>query len=130
MAILIYVFIFRWFARRVKPFSSPKVLNDDYLYIQCGRMRYEWNQTKAESNKRKHGVRFVDAVVALEDDLALTIEDLSSFGEERFLTLGRSDSSKVLMVVWCIRREDTIRIISARKATPHEVKTFWAEVQR
>ncbi|MDX8402665.1 MAG: BrnT family toxin [Mariprofundaceae bacterium] len=86
-------------------------------------MRYEWDRNKAESNRRKHGVRFADAVLVLEDGLALTIEDDSAQGEQRFITIGADDAGRVLVVIWTMRR-DAIRIISARKATAHERKAY------
>jgi len=88
-------------------------------------MRYQWDEKKSKSNDKKHGIRFVDACATLEDEQALTIEDAEAVGEARFLTIGRNDLNKLLLVVWCIRRGDCIRIISARKATAHEKKQFW-----
>lgn len=87
-------------------------------------MYYEWDKTKAASNIRKHGIRFADAVTALEDDSALTVEDDLVEGERRFITIGMNDTLRMLVVVWTERRIDTIRIISARKATAHERKTY------
>jgi len=87
-------------------------------------MRYEWDKAKAASNLRKHGVRFADAVTTLEDDYALTVEDDSEEGEMRFVTIGMNDALHLLVVVWTERVGDVIRIISARKATAHERKTY------
>jgi len=87
-------------------------------------MYYEWDKTKAASNIQKHGIRFADAVTALEDDSALTVEDDSAKGERRFVTIGMNDTLRMLVVVWTERRINTIRIISARKATAHERKTY------
>jgi uncharacterized DUF497 family protein len=50
-------------------------------------MQVEWDPAKAASNLRKHGVDFADAVIALEDEYALTIED-HGHDEQRFKTLG------------------------------------------
>ncbi len=87
-------------------------------------MHYEWDKTKAASNTQKHGIRFADAVTALEDDSALTVEDDSAEGERRFVTIGMNDTLRMLVVIWTERRIDTIRIISARKATAHERKAY------
>jgi len=87
-------------------------------------MRYEWDRTKATSNLRKHGIRFADAVTALEDDHALTIEDDSAQDERRFVTIGMNDALHLLVVIWTERVIDVIRIISARKATAHERKMY------
>jgi uncharacterized DUF497 family protein len=78
---------------------------------------------KARSNRRKHGVDFADAAVALEDELAFTIEDTLSRGEQRFVTLCCDPHGRVIVVVFTLRG-DTVRIISARKATGHERKVY------
>ena len=80
---------------------------------------FEWDPGKAKENLRKHGVDFADAVIALEDDNALTIED-SDHDEPRFKTLGMGPTLNVLLVVHCERTENCIRIISARKADKNE----------
>jgi hypothetical protein len=76
--------------------------------------RYEWDPTKAASNQRRHGVHFADAVGVLEDERAITIEDVST-SEERFKTLGTDFLGRVLVVIYTYRG-DAIRLISARKA--------------
>jgi uncharacterized DUF497 family protein len=78
-------------------------------------VRYEWDPRKAASNFAKHGVHFADAVGVLEDDLAITIEETSA-NEPRLKTLGLDFLGRVLVVVYTWR-DDTIRLISARKAT-------------
>ncbi len=50
-------------------------------------MKYEWDKSKAKINLRKHGVDFADAVISLEDENALTIEDFDQ-NEQVFKTLG------------------------------------------
>jgi uncharacterized DUF497 family protein len=60
----------------------------------------EWDRAKARANFTKHGVRFADAVTALEDDSALTIPDLSSEVEERWVTMGLDASGRLLFVVY------------------------------
>jgi len=82
-------------------------------------MDYQWDPRKASENLRKHGVDFADAVIALEDEHALTIED-PDHQERRFKTLGMGSYLDILLVVHCERRENTVRIISARKADRKE----------
>jgi uncharacterized DUF497 family protein len=79
---------------------------------------YEWDPEKARSNRLKHGISFAEATAVLEDAHALTIEDEHP-GEQRFITLGMDTLGRVLVVVFT-SRPTTIRIISARKATPGE----------
>lgn len=85
--------------------------------------RYEWDPAKAAANRAKHRVDFADAVGALEDELALTLRDLGSVGEERFVTLGRGALGQLLVVVYTFRGE-RIRIISARPATGRERRQY------
>ena len=86
-------------------------------------MGLEWDPAKAESNLRKHGVRFADAVTALEDNGALTIRDPFTWDEERWITLGRDLLGRVLVVIYTWRGEN-IRVVSARPATPHERREY------
>jgi uncharacterized DUF497 family protein len=87
-------------------------------------MKFAWDSAKAVQNLRKHGVDFADAVIALEDENALTFED---FGhqEQRFMTLGMGPKLNVLFVVHVERCEDTIRLISARKADRNETSQYY-----
>jgi hypothetical protein len=85
-------------------------------------VKVEWDYLKATSNLEKHNVDFADAVTVLDDDLAITIRDETS-GEERFVTLGTDALGRLLVVVYTWR-EDCIRIISARKATPRERRRY------
>lgn len=78
-------------------------------------MDIEWNPRKAKENLRKHNVDFADAVIALEDENALTIEDLDH-GELRYKTLGMGPTLNILFVVHGVLSKNCIRIISARKA--------------
>ncbi|MDR2213002.1 MAG: BrnT family toxin [Pseudomonadales bacterium] len=87
-------------------------------------MNYEWNENKRAENLAKHGVDFVDAVGALEDPRNLTIEDSGSEGEQRLITLGLGFCGRILYVVWTERGMDTLRIISARKASPGEAHDY------
>jgi uncharacterized DUF497 family protein len=83
---------------------------------------YEWDSKKAMSNLHKHRVAFADAVSALEDELALTL-DQAHHDEQRFVTIGTDALARVLVVVYTFRGEK-IRIISAREATPRERRQY------
>ena len=85
-------------------------------------MSFEWDLKKAASNFRKHGINFADAVTALEDELALTLDEDHPL-EQRFITIGTDALGHVLVVVYTFRGE-TIRIISAREATPRERRQY------
>ena len=83
---------------------------------------FQWDPGKALINQKVHGVSFAEAVTAFEDDYALTVEDEHS-DERRFITLGKDSTSRLLVVVYTYRG-DTIRIISARRATSQERKDY------
>ena len=82
----------------------------------------EWDPKKAASNLRKHGISFADAVIALEDEMALTGGD-DRPNEKRYVTIGADDVGRILVVVYTYR-DTRIRIISARKATPRERQQY------
>lgn len=86
-------------------------------------MKVIWDPAKARVNLRKHRVHFSDAEAVLFDPLALTIGEQDVDGERRFVTLGSDATGQVLVVVYTYRGE-TIRLISARKATPGERKGY------
>jgi uncharacterized DUF497 family protein len=89
-------------------------------------INFSWNQAKAKSNLKKHGVSFEEAQTVFYDDLAVQFYDEDSSEEERFLLLGMSNDSRILMVVHCERGDDgeELRIISARKATKNEQQHY------
>ena len=81
-------------------------------------MEFEWDPKKAEANRRKHGIEFLDAVIVFDDDRAVTLLDEHP-REERYVTFGMDAQGRVLAVSYAVRG-DTVRVISARKATPRE----------
>ncbi len=85
-------------------------------------MAYQWDPEKAEINFRKHGVSFVEASTVFADPLAGSFHDPDHSDEEdRFLTVGRSASDRIIIVSHTYRG-DNVRIISARPAAPKEVR--------
>ena len=87
-------------------------------------MRFAWDPAKADENLRAHGVSFQEATTVFGDPLAGTIPDPDhSVGEERLVTVGQSNTAQ-LIVVCHLEQGDTIRIISARRATAHERKEY------
>ena len=88
---------------------------------------FEWDPAKAESNVKKHGVTFEEAKSVFYDDHALQFydESHSQLQEDRFLMLGTSSESNILLVCHCEREGgNTVRIISARKATKSEKRHY------
>ena len=83
---------------------------------------FTWDENKNLSNQKKHGVSFEEAKAVFYDYHALEYYAPDhSQEEDRFVLLGMSTVTRLLVVCHCYRsQEGTIRIISARKATSNE----------
>ena len=82
----------------------------------------EWDPAKARANLRKHGVRFADAVTALEDARAVSVRD-DVGDEERWVSIGMDSLGHILVVVYTWR-DERVRLISARPATRKEARQY------
>jgi uncharacterized protein len=87
-------------------------------------MEIEWDSDKATANLNRHGVSFDEAATALSDPMALAQEDTSSQGEARWVLVGMSGEARLITVVYTVRNEERIRLISARRATRNETKFY------
>lgn len=88
-------------------------------------LSFEWDERKSSSNQKKHGVSFEEAKSVFTDQFARLISDPEhSDDEDRFILLGTSIHSRLLVVCHCIRVNDSIRIISARKADKQEREIY------
>ena len=89
-------------------------------------LRFEWDEHKAVANAKRHGVTFEEARSVFFDECARLIDDPDhSEDEERFILLGLSSSLRLLLVCHCYRSAgNVIRIVSARKATVFESKSY------
>lgn len=87
-------------------------------------MEIEYDSQKAKSNLAKHAISFEEAATALHDPLALVQEDRDVAYENRWVLIGLSKQANLLTVVYTLRGEDVIRLISARKATRREEKYY------
>lgn len=85
-------------------------------------LRFEWDERKNGSNRRKHGVSFEEAQTVFSDEHSLLLDDPEhSEAEDRFVLLGMSSVLRMLVVCHCYRADgDVIRIISARRADRYE----------
>jgi uncharacterized DUF497 family protein len=88
-------------------------------------MAIEFDPAKAAANLEKHGVSLADAQQVLSDPLAVSVEDLGAVGERRYVTIGLGSAGALLVVVYT-ERNGNYRLISARKATARERKTYEA----
>lgn len=86
-------------------------------------MEFRWDEHKRQINLRKHRIELADAVRVFDDPLALTLEDCDH-DEQRFVTMGRDALGRVLVVAYAYQEPDTLRLISARKAEPHERRQY------
>ena len=95
-------------------------------YNKIVKLSYEWNENKNRANFEKHGVWFEEAKTVWADSLATEFYDdsHSTNKEDRFIRIGFSTKDRLLLVVFCERNANVIRIVSARKATPKEKKDY------
>ena len=89
-------------------------------------MDYEWDPEKTTQNLRTHGVHLSYGADVLEDVYALTREDASAQGEQRWVSVGMDGLGRVLTVVYTYRGE-RIRLLSARRATKREREYYERE---
>ncbi|WP_434107699.1 BrnT family toxin [Paraburkholderia caffeinilytica] len=87
------------------------------------RVRFEWDEIKNQINIHKHGIDFIDAIDVFNHPVFTAIDQREDYGEDRWVALGWM-AAIVGVVVYVERSADVIRIISARKATKHEVKRY------
>ena len=90
-------------------------------------MKFEWDENKRLANIHKHKIDFVD-VEDIFYGCTITIEDdRERYREQRFITFG-SLQDRIVAIVHT-ENDETIRIISARKATKHEIRGYYATVK-
>ena len=93
-------------------------------------LRFEWHETKAAANRRKHRVAFEEAKTVFGDPRSLVVPDVAhSEGEERWVRIGISARGRLLVVVYT-ERGDVIRLISSRRASTREVADYEQTNQR
>ena len=100
------------------------ILQELYKCTYNVKMKIIYDPDKAKLNPINHdGVTFEEAGTVLLDPFAMTKEDTRDYDEQRFITLGISNQTRVLIVVWTMQ-EDNIRLISSWKATPMQRKQY------
>lgn len=90
-------------------------------------MRFEWDETKNQSNIRRHGIDFADVPSMFLAPMLTDIDDRVDYGEERWISIGMLVRG-IAVVVWTERAGDVIRIISARKANKDERRQYEAHI--
>ncbi len=91
-------------------------------------MRFEWDENKNRENVRKHGIDFQDVVDMFSHPMLIQLDTRQDYGADRWIGVGllRDLVAVVVYVEW--QDEETIRIISARKATSHESHEFYQRI--
>jgi len=91
------------------------------------KLEFEWDNTKAKANFRRHGVSFDLAKTVFKDPFAIErLDDREQHDEERFVIIGVADGKVLLFVVYT-EREEHIRIISARRTTQNEQDDYFRQ---
>lgn len=90
---------------------------------------FSWDARKVQANYEKHGVAFEGAATVFADPAGLDWKDPAhSRQERRYKRLGRSVTSRILLIVYTVRRlphgHETIRVISARQASRKERQAY------
>jgi uncharacterized DUF497 family protein len=88
---------------------------------------FEWDEAKNAANIKNHGIDFLDAALIFENPTIEAIDDREDYGEVRYNALGLS-GEMVLHVVYTWRGENTIRLISARRANRHDAKKYYRTI--
>jgi len=87
-------------------------------------MEFEWNENKNGENIRKHGFDFADAWQVFENPLLVKLDDRADYGEDRWTGVGMMSNGIVIVLVFTEKDQETIRIISMRKATKNERTSY------
>ncbi|TRU22518.1 MAG: BrnT family toxin [Microcystis aeruginosa Ma_MB_S_20031200_S102] len=86
-------------------------------------MKFEWDERKNESNFIKHGFDFADAYRIFNLPMVVELDERENYGEVRFIAIGLLDG-RVVVIVYTEPDDQTIRIISLRKALSYEGKYY------
>lgn len=94
-------------------------------YEKCTlRLRFEWDPKKANANRRKHGVSFVEAATCFEDPHGCYFRNEAPSHEDRLILIAFSQKQRLLFVVHAEVGQDSIRIVSARRASAAQKKLY------
>lgn len=89
-------------------------------------MQFEWDDNKEKINLSKHGIDFSTAALVFQDENRIEFYDEAhSEDEDRYITIGQIHGVAIIVMVVYTERGDTIRLISARKATSQERRRYY-----
>ena len=86
-------------------------------------MKFEWDKRKNQSNIEKHRLDFADAPKVFEAPMQVKLDERKDYGQDRWIGIGLMDM-RVVVIVFTEPKENTIRVISFRKATTDERKRY------
>lgn len=90
-------------------------------------MEFDWDEAKRKANLRDHGIDFVGIEAVFEDETVTILDDRFDYGEQRYVTFGILEGRVVAIAH--TETDELIRIISARKATRNEEKSYYKEIR-
>lgn len=91
-------------------------------------MRFDWDETKNQTNILKHGIDFLDVIEMFDQPMLTFLDRRVEYGEERWVAIGALKSA-FAVVVYTERLGDVIRLISARRATRKEAKRYVEHIE-
>lgn len=92
-------------------------------------MEFEWDEEKDAENLKNHHMGLSEGISVFDDGNRVEfLDDRFDYGEDRYITIGMNATARVLTVVYTERGEDTIRLISVRKATKAEERRYAANL--
>lgn len=86
-------------------------------------MKFQWDEKKRRANLKKHGVDFVDVADGFDHLTVVGLDDSQDYGEDRWVAVGFLREI-LIVVIFVVPEENTIRLISARKAEPREYENL------
>ncbi len=86
-------------------------------------MDFEWDESKNKTNIDKRDLDFADARQIFDAPMLVKIDNRKDYGEERFVGIGFLQNL-VVVIVFTEPNEQTIRVISLRKALKYEREQF------
>ena len=90
-------------------------------------MEFDWDEAKRRANLRDHGIDFIDIEIVFESETVTIIDDRFDYGEQRFVTFGMLEGRVVAIAH--TETDERIRIISVRKGTKNEEKSYYKEIR-
>ena len=89
-------------------------------------MRYVWDEAKRQRNITKHGLDFAEAETIFNNPLVIFGDNRIAYGEQRMIALGLLKT--LVVVVVHVEDDQTIRIISMRKANRDETNIYYQNI--